>query len=448
LSFRELALYSGCALVGGEKMQIWTSTIGQRLDGAENTRTMLLCDQLLRQGHEVTLWTSAYDHIRKQWREEWLAHGEAGYRMSNGLVVRFMKGCGYKSNVSVARLIDHILAARDLLRQAASLPAPDALVASLPDHITADAMVRYGRSVGATTFVDVRDKWPDIFIDHAPNLMLKLVVRTGLVFETARARRALRDADGLVAMMNSMMVWGLRKAGRNARETDRVFYLTTTPRNFGIDRPVVDLPAGVRAALAAVKGRTVFAFVGTFNRTQHPGLLLDAIDLLAARGQLDPGRVAFLIGGSGVGAEEITRRAGSYDCVHDLGWLDTGTMLEVLASSDVGLLLMNFASPAFNNKAFAYLASGIPIINGATGDLAELVEERGVGINVPGGNVEALADAIVRLASDATLLADGQAKVRVLFDELFDRDSNYAAYIAHIEAVTAAKTRALTAASR
>lgn len=422
-------------------MQIWTSTIGQRLDGAENTRTMLLCDRLLRQGHQVTLWTSAYDHIRKQWREEWRTHGEAGYRMPNGLSVRFMKGCGYKSNVSISRLVDHILAARDLVRQAAGLPRPDAMIASLPDHITAEAMVRYGRSVGATTIVDVRDKWPDIFIDHAPNPVLKLLIRTGLALETARARRALRDADGLVAMMNSMMTWGLAKAGRAARETDRVFYLTTTPRNFGIPRPDVVLMPMVRAALGAVKGRTVFAFVGTFNRTQHPALLLDAIDLLAVRGQLDAGRMAFLIGGSGVGAEEITRRAASYGCVHDLGWLDTGTMLEVLASSDVGLLLMNFASPAFNNKAFAYLASGIPIINGATGDLAELVEERGVGINVPGGNVEALAEAIVRLASDDRLLADSQEKVRVLFDELFDRDSNYGAYVAHIEAVISAKTR-------
>ena len=84
-------------------MRVWTSTIGQRLDGAENTRTMLLCDHLLRAGHEVTLWTSAYDHIRKGWRQEWLVHGESGYRMPNGLDVRFMKGCGYKSNVSVSR---------------------------------------------------------------------------------------------------------------------------------------------------------------------------------------------------------------------------------------------------------------------------------------------------------------------------------------------------------
>lgn len=427
-------------------MRVWTSTIGQRLDGAENTRTMLLCDHLLQAGHEVTLWTSAYDHIRKCWRQEWFTHGESGYRMPNGLNVRFMKGCGYKSNVSVSRLVDHLLAARSLRRQAVTLPPPDAVVASLPDHITAEAIVRYGRSVGATTVVDVRDKWPDIFIDYAPNAILKMLIRIGLIMETARARRALRNADSLVAMMKSMMSWGLSKAGRAPKDTDRVFYLTTTPRNFGIERPACELPHVVREALETTKGRVIVTFVGTFNRTQHPALLLDAIDLLADRGQLDCGRIAFLIGGSGIDADKIEKRSKKYPCVYNLGWLDTPAMLEVLAASDIGLLLMNFPSPAFNNKAFAYLASGLPIINGATGDLYELIEDHNVGMNVKGGDIEALAAAILRLAGDRPQLEAYKTRVRTMFDESFDRESNYSAYVAHIEALVAARGSAALAA--
>ena len=386
----------------------------------------------------MTLWTSAYYHIRKCWRPEWVMHGQSGYQMPNGLEIRFMKGCGYKSNVSVSRLVDHLLAARSLRGQAATLPAPDVVIGSLPDHITAEAIVRYGRSVGATTIVDVRDKWPDIFIDYAPNAALKMLIRLGLTLETARARRALRDADGLVAMMNSMMAWGLDKAGRAARDTDRVFYLTTTPRNFGIERPACDLPQVVREALKAIEGRIVFTFVGTFNRTQHPALLLDAIDQLSESGRLDCERVAFLIGGSGVDADQIASRSAKYQCVYNLGWLDTAAMLEVLASSDVGLLLMNFPSPAFNNKAFAYLASGLPIINGATGDLYDLIAERDVGLNVQGGDSKALAATILRLADDRKELEAYKARVKTLFDESFDREANYAAYVAHIEALVAA----------
>lgn len=420
-------------------MRVWTSTIGQRLDGADNTRTMLICEHLLRAGHEVTLWTSAYDHIRKCWREEWIMHGDAGYQMPHGLNVRFMKGCGYKSNVSVMRLIDHLLAAKSLRRQADALPAPDVVIASLPDHITAEAIVRYGRSVGATTFVDVRDKWPDIFIDYAPNAILKLLIRFGLALETARARRALRNADGLIAMMNSMMTWGLAKAGRQAQESDKVFYLTTTPRNFGIERRDANLTPAVQAALKATEGRIVFTFVGTFNRTQHPALLLDALDYLRDSGQLDSERLAFLVGGSGVEADQIAARCASYSCVHYLGWLDTESMLQVLAASDVGLLLMNFPSPAFNNKAFAYLASGIPIINGATGDLADLIVDRKIGINVQGGDAKLLAEAILEFARDPAELNLYKSRVETLFTDSFDRETNYAAYAAHIERFASAR---------
>ncbi len=419
-------------------MRVWTSCIGQRLDSAENTRTMLLCDALARRGHEVTMWTSAYDHIRKQWRTEWEAHGEQGFALANGVQVRFMKGCGYKSNVSVARLVDHVLAARDMRRQSAALPPPEAVIASLPDHVTAAELVSIGRSVGAATLIDVRDKWPDIFIDYAPNAALKALVRLGLSWETRRAARGLRDADSLVAMMESMMHWGLAKAGRAKTDADQVFYLTTTPRNFGVERAPVTLTPPVAAAFDAASGKTVLTFVGTFNRTQHPALVLDAIDALAKAGRL-PDRLAFWIGGDGVDADVVRKRAESMPSVHLLGWLDTPTMLEVLARSDVGLLPMNFASPAFNNKAFAYLASGLPILNGASGDLAELIAARGVGINVVAGSAASLADAIGDITADPKRLADYQRRTRELFDEAFDREANYDNYAAHVERITAAR---------
>jgi hypothetical protein len=165
-------------------MRIWLSTIGQRLDHADNTRTLLLARFLLGAGHEVLLWTSAYDHIRKEWRSEYADGKNDVWLMEDGLEVRFMKGCGYRFNVGVRRLVDHILAARDFRRQAAQLAPPDVVVASLPDHITAAAVVDYAKTVGAAAIIDVRDKWPDIFIDYAPTL-LKPLVRLGLLSESA-----------------------------------------------------------------------------------------------------------------------------------------------------------------------------------------------------------------------------------------------------------------------
>jgi glycosyltransferase involved in cell wall biosynthesis len=416
------------------RMRIWYTCIGQRLDGADDTRTMLLCAEMLRRGHDVTLWTSAYDHIRKEWRGEWRASGGKAYRQPNGLTVEFMKGCGYTTNVSVRRFADHWLAARDFLHNAKTRPRPDLIVASLPDHFTADAAVDYGRRAGVPAIVDVRDKWPDVFVDHARNGILGNLARAALFTENRRAARALSGATAVVANMQSMMDWGLKKTRRAPTWRERVFYLTSFVRNF--DTPPVTLPPGPLAdAIEATRGRTVFTFVGTFNRTQHPSLILDALDRLQASGRLDPERTAVLIAGRGLDDEKIRHRCAAYANVHYVGWVDAQQMRGLLAASHVGLLVMNVSSPAFNNKAFAYLASGLPIINGATGDLFDILEERSAGVNVPGGDAAALADAIHRLAVDPELRARLTANARDVFLERFDRDANYRAFGDHIERI-------------
>jgi glycosyltransferase involved in cell wall biosynthesis len=414
-------------------MRIWTTVIGQRLDGAENTRSMLLCAELLSRGHEVTMWTSAYDHIRKEWRREWIAHPD-GFRREDGLAVRFLKGCGYPSNLSPLRFADHYLAARDFTRSAREVPRPDAIVASLPDQWTAAAAVAFGMQAKVATIVDVRDKWPDVFLDRVGNRAMLSFARFVLLPEQFRTRRALRHATALVANMNSMMEWGLAKARRARTKREKVFYLTTSPKNFDVPPPVVTNEA-IAKALYDVDGRTVLTFVGTFNQTQNPLLILDALDHLRKTSRLDIDTTAIIIAGAGLEAKEVERRSAGYPNVHYVGWVDSTHMSALLCASHVGLLPLNFATPAFNNKAFAYLASGLPIINGATGDLADIVEQEQAGINVPAGDAEAFAEAMHTLMSQPTLRMRLASNVRRVFLARFDREANYRAYADHIESI-------------
>lgn len=421
-------------------MKIWLSTIGQRLDHADNTRTMLLAKYLIDRGHEVLLWTSAYDHIRKQWRREYVEANGKAWTMPNGLKVQFLKGCGYSRNVGVRRLVDHVLAARDFRRQARDLPPPDAVVASLPDHITAAAMIDFARENDIVSLIDVRDKWPDIFVDYAPR-PLRPFVRIGLLWESRRARRALGRADALVAMMGSMLAWGLAKAGREQRPTDRIFFLATMDQAEEMTAPLADLSPEHQALLNQIAGKMVFTFVGTFNRTQHPSLILDACSRLESLPGFAADKVAVLIGGDGVDAAAVDGKIAALPFVHRLGWLKPEEMRAILVRSDVGLLPMNFASPAFNNKAFAYLACGLPIINGALGDLADLIETQGVGINVTAGSASNFADAMGRLLRNPSGVSVMKDRARKLFSANFDQAKTYSEYVAHIEAAVIA-TRA------
>lgn len=425
-------------------MRIWTTVIGQRLDDADDTRSMLLCKHLMERGHSVTMWTSAWDHIRKEWRSEWRATGGEVLHRPDGLDIRFMKGCGYAQNISPRRLIDHWMAAADFTRQARELAArgegPDVIVASLPDHVTAAAAVAFARETGAVAIIDVRDKWPDILFDLTRASPLKQAAgRIAMLLENRRAKRAMASADCLVAMMDSMLNWGLAKAGRPAGPYDRVFYLTTAQRNFDVSRPELPADHPIRRALAASQGKTVFTFAGTFNRSQHPDLLLDALEMLQKEGRLEGRDAAFIIGGAGLEAELVQRRAEALPDTHFVGWMKPHEMRALLGGSDLGLLLMSASSEAFNNKAFSYLASGLPIINCATGDLHDLIERHEAGINIPGGNPRALADAIVAVLDDPERRARMSANVRRLFNQSFDQQANYDAYADHVIEVARVK---------
>ena len=372
-------------------MKIWTTVMGQRLDDADNTRSMLLSKYLLDRGHQVTMWTSAWDHIRKEWRQEWKASPSGSMTRSDGLEIRFMKGCGYTRNISPMRLIDHWMAAADFT------------------------------------------KWPDILFDLTRGSPLKQMAgRAAMLVENARTKRALAGADCLVAMMDSMLEWGLVKAGRPQGPQDRVFYLTTSPKNFDVAREPLAPDHAIAKALEASAGKTVFAFAGTFNRSQHPDLLLDAIALLNKDGRLKGRDAAFIIGGAGLEAEEVERRAKSLPDTHFVGWMKPHEMNALLGGADVGLLLMRASSEAFNNKTFSYLASGLPIISCATGDLHTMIERDGIGLNINGGDPAALASAILEFLDDPARLARMTGNVRTLFDNAFDQHSNYTAYADHV----------------
>jgi glycosyltransferase involved in cell wall biosynthesis len=217
-----------------------------------------------------------------------------------------------------------------------------------------------------------------------------------------------------------------------------VFFLATTKETQFDDFAPSDLPDAIRNLLTSADKPFTFCFIGTFNKTQHPALVLNAIDLLRKKTNLVSDNVAFLIGGDGIDAEVVKRRAAEVENVHFLGWLRPRQIQAVLSRSDVGLLPMNFASEAFNNKAFAYLASGLPIINCAVGDLRQLIDDERIGVNVDAGNPQALAQAMHQLLSDRSATREMSARVKNLYSKRFNQEKVYEDYAAHVELIAGA----------
>ena len=51
-------------------MNIWLITIGEQLPikkGIRKLRTAYLADELIKRGHDITWWGSAFEHFKKEW---------------------------------------------------------------------------------------------------------------------------------------------------------------------------------------------------------------------------------------------------------------------------------------------------------------------------------------------------------------------------------------------
>ena len=89
-------------------MKIWLITIGEPLPLQEKQRllrTGLLTNHLLDLGHDITWWSSTFDHIRKQH----IVERTQQKQLSNKLKLILLKGNGYNKNISLARLYDHYI---------------------------------------------------------------------------------------------------------------------------------------------------------------------------------------------------------------------------------------------------------------------------------------------------------------------------------------------------
>lgn len=407
-------------------MNIWLIQSGETLpltESVKKMRTALLAEELVHRGHTVVWWASAFDHFQKRW----LFDEDAEVALGPQYSIVALKGRKYTSNISLRRFLDHRTIARKFRRRAALRPRPDVVVAATPPHDLAYEAVRYAKAHGIPAVVDIRDEWPDLFLNVLPKIA-RPAWRVFLARDFRMIRSALAGAAGLVAMMDSLLTWGLAYARRERGPDDRVFYLG------GKKKPLPDREPAVRAAaspklafLDALGGKFIVAFIGTFVRNNDPSILVECARRLADR------PVHFVLAGDGDLRPRIEARAAGLPNVTFPGWLDEAEIDALLARSQAGVSPTSQVREAFPNKVFSYAAAGLPVFTAFQGSLRELLAAREFGFYFPPGDAEALAAGLDSLLENKALYAKMAANSRRVFDELFDADKIYAEYADYVE---------------
>jgi glycosyltransferase involved in cell wall biosynthesis len=149
-----------------------------------------------------------------------------------------------------------------------------------------------------------------------------------------------------------------------------------------------------------LEGRFVAAYVGTIGMAHGLGTILDAAERLKGRED-----IALVL--VGTGAEHARLEAEARDRglanVRFVGAVSKAEVKDYWRLCDVALVLLRDL-PLFRHvipsKIFEAWGSGRPVILGVRGESAGIVEAAGGGVVIPPEDVEALAQAIGRLADD------------------------------------------------
>jgi len=350
----------------------------------------LLAKMLADQGHDVTWWTSTFDHTHKRQR----FRRDESVRAGKGLVLRLIHARPYSANISVDRLVNHYQVARGFERLAAVVAPehqPDVIFATMPTVELAAAAARFGHDRGIPVVVDVRDLHPDIYLSLIPRIARPLG-RLALTPLYRDLRTCLKLATGIVAIAPSFLAWALRHAGRAERSSDAVFPLAYPELDVSAEQlSVAEIElreAGVRSEMK------IIWYVGTFNRWIDLETVIRAAGILSDEGQTD---IQFVLSGSGGFDEEWRRQAAHLRNVIFTGWIDIPKIVCMRSVAFAGLAPYQPGFLTVGNKLFEYMAGGLPILLSIGGDAKTIIEQHDAGIAYEGKNAESLAAAIRKM---------------------------------------------------
>ncbi len=422
-------------------MHVWLVTVGEPLPTDQGNqrlhRTGVLANSLRSQGHKVTWWTSTFDHYHKAQRRDH-DHMEA---VDENYRLHIVHSPGYIKNVSIRRIVDHNAHARRVKkRMLEETDYPDVILCSLPTLELCRVAVDYGHRHGVPVILDIRDLWPDIFLDEVPEWAHWAARRVLLpMFRTATY--VCSRATALTGITSAFVDWGLAYAGRSRSDLDKDFPLgysdhplplsaMSEARQYwstvGLDRPV----------------ELRVCFFGSLSRTMAEEMftVIEAARELQVRGD----NIQFVVCGSGENLEAYRNAAQGCDNIVFPGWIDATQIKALMEMSSVGLLpyrsRADFAR-SIPNKVAEYLSAGLPVISSLTGVTENLLKENDCGVTYQNGDASSLVRLLRVLASDKNRMQTMARNAASLFSERFDAARVYSDMGEYLREVALTKTR-------
>jgi glycosyltransferase involved in cell wall biosynthesis len=411
---------------------VWILQTGEPLHIDEGhyrpMRAMNLANSLVERGHRVTLWSSDFFHQEKRDR---FGHDQL-IKFSDKLTIRLLKSRGYKSNIGIGRLVDHMFLAiklKNILKSQGE--KPDVVFVGYPPIETAYVLSAWLQKNGIPYLLDIKDLWPYMFLDVFPDIVRPLAKFILLPY-FYMAKITMIRATGISTMAPPFLDLVLSYSGRKMKDHDGVFPLTSPPANINkIDiethiKGWSDL--GLSNTEKVVRIMFVGSFMSVFDFKPIKSVALDAFK--------SNKNIQFVLCGDGGSFKQIKSMFTGLDNVIFPGWINRSRIEALAKISDAAIApYKNIDNYVFNtpNKVVDAFSLGLPILSPLRGEVERLISHYAVGISYGEEYRTTLNEAVDVLGSNKTLQQTMSVNALSLFNEKFSFDKVYNGLASHLE---------------
>ncbi len=389
----------------------------------------MLATVLASKGHEVTWWTSDFDHAHKLHR-----HVPSEVRIQPNLIIRTLQGVGYQKNVSLKRVRHNRSVARSFAAAMQTInndSHPDVVMVCLHTLELAETVTVYTTSQSIPLVVDVVDIWPDVYLRAFPQA-LKSVARHCLRSEYSRAKRILQSAYTITAVSSTYLDWALSLCPDAIGRSGVVFPLGYDDADVD-DAAVFAESEHLKRAYNISPDTLNLAFVGQLSHSYDLFTVVETARLLY---QSMGSRVRFFIAGDGVDRQRLQIAANAVPSIVCTGWLSHPSVVALLRNCSVGLVsYARGATQSLPYKPFEYMAAGLALLSCLPGELAELVRTKSIGIQYTAGSSESLAECIRYLVNNPEHCTSMRQRARVLFETEYRSGTIYSRFTNYLEKI-------------
>lgn len=407
-------------------MNIWLIMSGEPLEmfGERPHRVGILSKMLVKQGHNVTWFTTTYDHQYKKYFYSETVEIKNRFGVS---MIFLHSETPYKKNISFARIKNHKEIGEEFSKVARKMEKPDIILTAFPTIDLALEAVRFGKEQEVPVVVDVRDLWPDIFLDPFPKVfrpMIKILLQNYF----NKARYVFSNATAITAVSEKYLQFGLDYAKRDKIKFDKTFPLAYNKIELSKEK-ATQLEQKFKK-IGIDKTKKNIWFVGTFGKTY------DLIPVIKTANDLvENDDVRFIFTGDGEMCDEWKKLSNNKNIIYT-GWVNENELAYIASISSIGLMAYKSGAPqGLPNKIFEYMAYGLPIVSSLGNETKLLLEKENIGFTYDPDSIESLKKIIIHLINDEEKYKTMSKRCIDLYEKRYSAKKVYSEFIDYLVSV-------------